>query len=234
MANSRYEYVKKFERDAVLLPQCWLVVRVDGKGFTRFSEAHGFNKPNDDRALELMDTAAKEVMLEFRDVRIAYGESDEYSFVFSKDTQLYGRRSFKIVSVVTSCFSGNYVKHWPHFFPSVELKYCPSFDGRVVEYPSKDVLRDYLSWRQADAHINNQGTQTDFKNELLFKEFGVNYAELPERYRKGSVVIWESRQEVVKSMPNGDPVRRERRFPTVQHVDIIRDEFWLQHPEILS
>ena len=29
-----------------------------------------------------------------------------------------------------------------------------------------------------------QGTQADFKNELLFTSFGINYNSLPERYRK--------------------------------------------------
>lgn len=36
------------------------------------------------------------------------------------------------------------------------LAYTPVFDGRTVCYPNFAVLRDYLSWRQADAHINNQ------------------------------------------------------------------------------
>lgn len=35
MANSRYEYVKGFEQPDALLPQCWIVVRIDGKGFTK-------------------------------------------------------------------------------------------------------------------------------------------------------------------------------------------------------
>ena len=30
------------------------------------------------------------------------------------------------------------------------------FDGRAVCYPDVATLRDYLAWRQADAHINNQ------------------------------------------------------------------------------
>ena len=29
-----------------------------------------------------------------------------------------------------------------------------------------------------------QGTQTDYKNELLFTEFGINYASLPVMFRK--------------------------------------------------
>lgn len=35
MANSKYEYVKKYELDDTLLPGCWIVVRIDGKGFTK-------------------------------------------------------------------------------------------------------------------------------------------------------------------------------------------------------
>lgn len=35
MAKSKYEYVKQFELDDKLLPECWIVIRVDGRGFTR-------------------------------------------------------------------------------------------------------------------------------------------------------------------------------------------------------
>lgn len=35
MANSRYEYVKSFELDDALLPGCYIVIRIDGKGFTK-------------------------------------------------------------------------------------------------------------------------------------------------------------------------------------------------------
>ena len=30
------------------------------------------------------------------------------------------------------------------------------FDGRAVCYPDTPTLRDYLTWRQVDTHINNQ------------------------------------------------------------------------------
>ena len=39
MANSRFEYVKGFETDDRLLPGCWIVVRLDGKGFTKYASA---------------------------------------------------------------------------------------------------------------------------------------------------------------------------------------------------
>lgn len=31
--DSRYEYVKSFERDDILLPNTWIVIRIDGRGF---------------------------------------------------------------------------------------------------------------------------------------------------------------------------------------------------------
>lgn len=31
------------------------------------------------------------------------------------------------------------------------LRYPPSFDGRIVLYPSEKIVRDYFSWRQADS-----------------------------------------------------------------------------------
>jgi tRNA(His) guanylyltransferase len=43
-----------------------------------FSEEHSFSKPNDERALRLMDHAAKDLMSEFKDIVLAFGESDEY------------------------------------------------------------------------------------------------------------------------------------------------------------
>ena len=46
----------------------------------RFSDSHGFEKPNDEQALQLMNRCAKEVMKEFQDVILAYGQSDEYRY----------------------------------------------------------------------------------------------------------------------------------------------------------
>lgn len=54
-----------------------------------------------------------------------------------------------------SKFSTAFVYHWADYFPDVPLLYPPSFDGRIVLYPTDQNLRDYLCWRQADCHINN-------------------------------------------------------------------------------
>ena len=46
------------------------------------SQDHEFVKPNDERALQLMDHAARAVMDEFKDIVLAFGESDEYRCVW--------------------------------------------------------------------------------------------------------------------------------------------------------
>lgn len=82
MAGSRFEYVRRYEITDVAIPNTYLIVRIDGKGFHRFSAAHGFEKPNDIAALELMNEAARHVMSEFKGhVTMAFGESDEYRCV---------------------------------------------------------------------------------------------------------------------------------------------------------
>ena len=48
----------------------------------RFSEKHEFTKPNDVRALQLMDHAARDLMEEYPDIILAFGESDEFRLVF--------------------------------------------------------------------------------------------------------------------------------------------------------
>jgi tRNA(His) guanylyltransferase len=155
MAKSKYEYVKAFETDDRLLPNCWIVIRLDGRGFTRFTGAHGFTKPNDQKGLELMNRCAMALCQEFDDVMCAFGESDEYSFVLRPRSTLFGRRSSKLSTVFASTFTANYVYHWNDYFSDRKLLKPPVFDGRAVLYPSDQNMRDYLSWRQADTHINN-------------------------------------------------------------------------------
>lgn len=215
MAKSRFEYVKEFERRDVLLPQCYIVVRIDGKKFHEFSRFYEFEKPNDIRALRLMNAAAKNVTLHYRnDVIVAYGESDEYSFILRKDTTLYNRRQDKIASLFVSLFTSQYVALWPKFFTDRELdfKHLPFFDSRCVVYPNLATIKDYLSWRFVDTHINNlyntvfwqlvlkcglttqqaenrlSGTLSNEKQEILFTECGINYNNEPEMFKKGTLV----------------------------------------------
>ncbi|TGO78736.1 hypothetical protein BELL_0056g00230 [Botrytis elliptica] len=281
MANSKYEYVKAFEQPDLLIPNTWIVVRIDGRGFHKFSDKYAFEKPNDRRALDLMNAAAKAVMMELPDIVIAYGISDEYSFVFHKSCVLFERRSSKLVTTIVSTFTAYYVHFWPTYFPDPGMQLTaplPSFDGRAVQYPSVQNLRDYMSWRQVDCHINNlynttfwtliqkggfdaKGAEKELagslaadKNEILFSRFGINYNNEPEIYKKGSVVFRDyelvepgvseaidedsaktiEEKELSKTQEEKDRKRRAKARITVQHVDVIKDEFWQRRPWLLS
>lgn len=91
--------------------------------------------------VRLLFTSPQEVLNEFPDVRLAYGESDEYSFVLGRSTDMYGRRASKIVSLLVSCFTANYVAKWAAFLPDTPLRSTPMFDGRAVCYPLDSNLR---------------------------------------------------------------------------------------------
>lgn len=120
MAKSKFEYVRSFETDDICLRNCYIVVRLDGRNFhkwvnsshylllllfqfvmglyynlycARFAEQHKFTKPNDNRALGLMTRSARSVIEELEDIVIAYGQSDEFSFVFKRTTTWFKRRA---------------------------------------------------------------------------------------------------------------------------------------------
>ncbi|XP_060621536.2 probable tRNA(His) guanylyltransferase isoform X1 [Anolis sagrei] len=265
MAKSKFEYVRDFEANDTCLPNCWVVVRLDGRGFHRFAEQHDFKKPNDDRALQLMNKCAQTVMQELEDIVIAYGQSDEFSFVFKKKSNWFKRRASKFMTHVASQFASSYVFYWKDYFKDQPLLYPPGFDGRVVLYPSDQNLKDYLSWRQADCHINNlyntvfwslvqrsgltpveaqkrlQGTLAGDKNEILFSQFNINYNNEPLMYRKGTVLVWQKVNHIIRKkiqIPNESEekeieVTRTRSTTIPLHCDIIGDQFWDQYPEIL-
>lgn len=245
MANTKFQYVRDFENDSKLLRNTWIVVRVDGNGFSEFVKTHKFVKPIDQRGVDLMVACAEALMQKFRDVRFAFGQSDEFSFVLPRECDLWSRREAKLVSSFSSFFASSFVFLWPKFFQDQPLKEIPSFDARVVLFPSNQNLRDYLSWRQADTHINHllnccywalvekgnltpaaaqtriNGTTSAQKNELLF-ELGVNYNDQKQQHRKGSFLFWTAKAQGVKSALK------------LMCDDLIQDEFWNANQYLLE
>ncbi|WZZ49894.1 hypothetical protein YC2023_050001 [Brassica napus] len=251
MANSKYEYVKSFElEDEVMLPNL-ILVRIDGRDFSRFSQVHEFEKPNDEAALNLMNSCSSAVLEEYPDIIFAYGYSDEYrfhnslslssfvsrshsihhlpivfcvflSFVFKKTSRFYQRRASKILSLVASFFASAYVTKWKEFFPQRKLEYSPSFTSKVVSCASPEVLQAYLAWRQQDCHANNQ-YETCF---WMLVKSGKTISEAQEVLKV---------EETVKHDENGNPVKRLRRKAVLVHSENIAGRsFWNEHPSLYN
>ncbi len=65
---------------------------------------HKFEKPNDRKGVEIMLLAGLSVMEAFDEIFMGYGQSDEFSFVFRKDAELYNRRTEKILTSIYLIF----------------------------------------------------------------------------------------------------------------------------------
>lgn len=196
-----------------------------------------------------MNYAASCVMKEFNEIILAYGQSDEFSFVFHRTADVYNRRASKILSNVNSLFTSSYVFHWNRWFGEYKLKYPPCFDARVILYPTIENLKDYLSWRQADVHINNlyntcfwnlvltkgltnqeaeerlRGSVSADKNEILFSEFGINYNNLSPMFRKGTILV--TKQIKVDA-------DKKRKVVIPIYDDLIQEKFWRDNDELLE
>ena len=266
MSKSKYEYVKKFEEHQVCLMDTFIVLRIDGKGFSKFSNLHNFEKPNDLKALCVMNEAAKEVCKNFNDIFLAYGQSDEYSFVLKKKSNLYKRRKDKIISVIVSLFTSAYYFNFEKLFLK-KPEIFPIFDCRIICYPNFKTMWDYFCWRQVDCHINNlyntcfwkliqeknknnkeaekilKFTLSDFKNEMLFKEFGINYAKIEAVFRKGSLFVRKKVVDLkkIEKMKNLEGKIKKISSPRKKivyellHVDLIQKDFWLNNfPELFE
>lgn len=73
--------------------------------------------------------------------------------------------------------------------------------------------------------IQNRLKDTDSaaKNEILFSECGINYNNLPELHKKGTVII---RQKIDSIQPNRMLEFDSYRSFRVANIDIIRQAFW--------
>lgn len=247
--------MKTFEQHNRLLPGCWAVIRLDGRSFTKFAKLHNFEKPNDKRALELCNAAARTVMSSFDNhIIFAYGESDEYSFILKRESELFSRREDKILSTVVSLFTSAYVMQWNCYMKGVELVEAPCFDGRIVLYPTTKHMRDYLAWRQADTHVNNlfnttfwalvnrgdmttqqaevrlKGTLAKEKHEILFSRFGINYNDEHEMFRKGSFIMKKAN---LRKEKRKEKRKREKNDCQVE-LDDVTQEYVVVHTDIIA
>lgn len=164
MANSKLDYLKEEEKatDLRFNRDTYIIVRVDGDKFHNFSAVHNFHKPNDKRALDLMVDAARQVLMTFRGhIPLAYGHSDEFSFLIKSTSNLLSRRVFKITSMLPVVFATRYNSSWDLYFGdpargTVTKKcYDAWFDARPKEYANYKSVINYFRWRQIDCHINN-------------------------------------------------------------------------------
>ena len=205
--------------DQYILPDMYIVARLDGRSFTNLTKKTcNFEAPFDTKFRDLMVDTVKALME--CGFRIVYGytESDEISLLFHPDDNTFGRKVRKLNTTLAGEASAAF---------SLALGRTATFDCRIVPLPNKDRVADYFVWRQEDSHRNSlnahcywalrkegedqnlatmelEGKSVAYKNELLFQK-GINYNDLPSWQKRGIGVYF---QDVSKEGYN--PVKDEK------------------------
>ncbi|MDQ1095393.1 MULTISPECIES: tRNA(His) guanylyltransferase Thg1 family protein [Chryseobacterium] len=218
-----------------VLPGNYIIVRLDGKGFTKLTkEKLTLEKPFDEKFGKVMIDMARYLFNTGFKVIYGYTQSDEISLLIDRDDQTFSRKIRKLNSVLAGEASA---------FFSLQFQEICVFDCRTIAIPNQEMLLDYFCWRQEDAHRNslsaycywtlrNNGfpakqaagkiekmSQAE-KNELLF-QYGINYNTLP-LWQKRGVGIYN--KEVMKQGFN--PVTNEK-------VDCVRKELFVEKELVL-
>jgi tRNA(His) 5'-end guanylyltransferase len=193
-------------------PDNWIVVRVDGRSFSGFTERAGFEKPFDPMLSGIMVEVASCLATELNAV-YAFTESDEISLLLPADFGLFSREVEKIVSVTAAIAASRFTAYFSSVCPDKPLGPFVSFDSRIWFAGKPERVVDYFRWRAADAlrcglntwaywtlrkagYRQGQATSAlksaskEFKNELLFKH-GINFNDVPSWQKRGVGLYWE-------------------------------------------
>ena len=211
--------------DMCVLPDMYIVARLDGRNFTRLTkDVHQFQAPFDERFRNMMVETVEHLMNCGFSVIYGYTESDEISLLFARNEASFSRKLRKINSVLAGEASARF---------SLLLNAMGCFDCRVSQLPTKDLVVDYFRWRNEDAHRNalnahcywtlrrqgkkpNEATSsllgqsTAEKNELLFQN-GINFNDLPCWQKRGIGLFWEEYDKPSENPITGKSVLARRR-----------------------
>jgi len=214
-----FESVYTDARIPIELP---MMVRVDGKGFSKFTK--GFNKPFDDDLSGAMIAMTKQLVKE-TGADFGYTQSDETSLVFfprGKQSEHYlGGKVSKVNSIVASMASVTF-NHFIMKSSPVAMagRGLPYFDCRVWSVDSDMEAMNTVLWRMQDAKRNSisslchntmghkkmQNLSGDTMISTMKADYDVDWFSIPDRYRFGTIVtnvaeLTELDADIVATIP---------------------------------
>lgn len=146
--------LKEAEYTSFMSNDCYYVVRVDGRGFSKFTK-NNFKKPFDQKFYFAMKNIVEETIKALGlNIIFAYSQSDEISFLFKNMSEQKDRKvvtlTASMVSVIASRTFGQDV----------------TFDGRLLSLDKTEVV-DYFDWRVSDCQRNalNNACYWKFRND---------------------------------------------------------------------
>jgi len=228
-------------QDYSILPELYIVARIDGRCFTRLTkEVHKFDAPYDIRFRDMMVKTVEHLMSCGFKVIYGYTQSDEISLLFDISEQTFNRKERKLNSVLAGEASAKF---------SLLLNDIGAFDCRISQLPTKNLVVDYFRWRNEDASRNAlnshcywllraEGEEPDAvakrlsgisvadKNELLFKR-GVNFNDVPSWQKRGIGIYWEAYEKSATNLKTEEAVTVTRKRLKVDYDLPMKDEYSL-------
>jgi len=204
-------YEKKETREK-LNPNLPIVVRLDGRGFSKFTKP--FKRPYDEDFREVMVATAKHVMEKCGGC-LAYTQSDEISILIDRKDVFFNAKKQKVVSVLAAMATSKFVieamKKWPEHVSET----TPHFDARAFNVPDYNEAVNSIYWRQVDCVRNSVSmvghyylSRSDMHKKkttevisMLGLRKDVNWYDYPNEFRYG---VYIYRKQV--TMPIEDEV----------------------------
>lgn len=197
-----YERLETGQRFIPLLP---IYARIDGRGFSRFTQ--GFDMPYDKRFRQAMLETTR-WLVEQTQARIGYTQSDEISLCWQAeryDSSIFfeGKKQkmvSQLAALATQRFNYFIMTHDDPFMQQAAER-APTFDARVFQFPSREECANAFLWRENDAtknalsmaartyysHQELMGKQAGELHELLFAK-GINFNDYPTNFKRGTYI----------------------------------------------
>lgn len=221
--------IREAEYDHAIPDDRWIIVRLDGRGFSSLTEQH-FTKPFDGDFRALMLCTAQEI-LALLEGAYCYTGSDEISLVLSPKWSMFGRRISKIISISASIAASTFTQ----YFKNKGVQ----FDSRVIAFSSIDEVIQYCCWRIADVRrcalhtlaywtLRNQdmsakkaakildGMPFQEKDKMLQEKYAVNFRDIPLWEQQGDGIYWKSYKKV-----GYDPIQNKEVIADRRRVAVI-------------
>ena len=242
-----YIRLREAEYDYTIPDDQWIVVRLDGRGFSSLTEQH-FTKPFDDAFHALMLHTASELLTQLEGV-YCYTGSDEISVILPPSWSMFDRRLEKIVSISSAIASSSFTlaSAFKHKF----IKVPSQFDSRVTALSSVDEVAQYCFWRISDVRrcaihtaiywiLRQSGmsptkvTKTlngmpwQEKDIMLQKQFGIKFSDIPLWKQQGVGIYWETYKKTGYNPIKNEEVIADRRRTAVIDVGLgDQHKIWL-------
>lgn len=230
--GNRMKSYERIETEQRFRPNSILHVRLDGRGFSKFTK--GLKRPYDSRLSRLMIDTAMYLVDEYN-ATIGNTQSDEISLIIVnpyESPMAFDAKKQKLISSIassaTAFFNVNLLAAIPEKFNNGKL---PCFDCRIFEVPDESEAANSILWREKDAIKNSvsmlaqhyfshkvlQNKSSSVMMDMLKTEKSVLWDEQPKFFKSGT---YAKRIKYNKIADNGETVIRTK----IEDVNIVLND----------